>query len=55
MKADFILTTEKDAARLHKKMFDSFLIGYPVYALEIQHSVIEGESKLDRMLRQAIA
>jgi tetraacyldisaccharide 4'-kinase len=49
--ADFIITTEKDAARLRER-FAGFLETEPVIVAEIRLEIISGEQKLDELLNR---
>jgi tetraacyldisaccharide 4'-kinase len=53
-KADFIITTEKDAVRLQEKYSESFLKRFPVYAATIQQGFLAGENLLDELLNRTI-
>ena len=50
-KADFIITTEKDTARLRER-FAGFLETEPVIVAEIRLEIISGEQKLDELLNR---
>jgi tetraacyldisaccharide 4'-kinase len=54
-KADFIITTEKDAVRLQEKFSESFLKRLPIYTAEIRQKFIAGENLLDELLNRTIA
>ena len=49
--ADYIITTEKDAARLREK-FSDFLETEPVICAEIQQEILSGDQQLNELLRQ---
>jgi len=49
-KADFIITTEKDAERLRDR-FRRFLEDEPVIVVEIQQEILSGEQTLDELLK----
>jgi tetraacyldisaccharide 4'-kinase len=53
LKADFIMTTEKDAARLRER-FKSFLKSEQVIVVEIQQEILAGKEKLDEILKQVL-
>ena len=50
--ADFLVTTEKDVARLDPgiKAHASFLEKAPLYYVEIEQSILRGESVLNELL-----
>ncbi|HVN48169.1 MAG TPA: tetraacyldisaccharide 4'-kinase [Bacteroidota bacterium] len=52
--ADFIITTEKDAARLNDDFARSFLQRLPVFAAEIRQEFLAGENLLDELLNRTI-
>lgn len=54
-KADFIITTEKDAMRLQEKFSESFVKRLPVYTAEIRQEFLVGENLLDELLTQTLA
>jgi tetraacyldisaccharide 4'-kinase len=49
--ASFIVTTEKDLARLQEQ-FPEFLKNQPVYAAQICQEIIAGENELDKLLKK---
>ena len=49
--ADYIITTEKDAARLRER-FSGFLESEPVISAEIQQEILTGDQQLSELLRQ---
>jgi tetraacyldisaccharide 4'-kinase len=53
LKADFIMTTEKDAARLRER-FMIFLKSEQVIVAEIRQEILTGEEKLDEILKQVL-
>lgn len=53
-KADYIITTEKDAVRLRDEYSESFVKRLPVYAAEIRQEFLAGENLLDELLNRTI-
>ena len=52
-KAKIILTTEKDAVRLHK--FESELKEFPIYAIPIEHAFLfNGSEKFNSSIQEFI-
>jgi tetraacyldisaccharide 4'-kinase len=51
---DFLVTTEKDVARFDSKnaAHESFLDRAPLYYVEIEQTILRGESLLNQMLDQ---